>query len=197
MAAPAINGRWSVVQPEFRPLVGDNHHPSVRYSASVVLHEGQVVVTHGYFYDHDSRKPAWQSDAWVYKVRDNKWQRVHRGEKHGAPSARYSASAVVHDGGLYMFGGDDGGHKQSMNNYIFKAWFNELWRFDLSRYTWSAVLPAGGASSLPPKRALHCAVVLDDAMCGPCQPTNLPPLPPPPPSGGGSHSAPHDCYFGR
>eukprot|EP00967_Tisochrysis_lutea_P109409 scaffold170273_cov37-Tisochrysis_lutea.AAC.3 len=163
-SAPALAGRWTLVQPEFRPMVGDLAHPSVRYSACTVLHAGQLVVTHGYFYNHDKRQPAWQSDAWAYSLSEQTWRRVHQGEKYGAPSARYSASAVVHDGSLYMFGGDDGGHKRSMNNYVFKSWFDELWRLDLASYTWRAIKPVG-VSSLPHKRALHSAVVVDGAMC--------------------------------
>ncbi|EOD24830.1 hypothetical protein EMIHUDRAFT_115773 [Emiliania huxleyi CCMP1516] len=143
---------WDVVLPEHRPMIGDSAHPSVRYSACVVWHEGRIVVTHGYFYNHDIRQPAWLSDAWVFEVSRGAWRQVHRGERHGAPSARYSASAVVFDGGLYMYGGDDGGHKHSLHNYVFKAWNSELWRLDLSSFTWSSVTPAGRA---PPKRALH------------------------------------------
>ncbi|EOD36633.1 hypothetical protein EMIHUDRAFT_110115 [Emiliania huxleyi CCMP1516] len=143
---------WDVVLPEHRPMIGDSTHPSVRYSACVVWHEGRIVVTHGYFYNHDIRQPAWLSDAWVFEVSRGAWRQVHRGERHGAPSARYSASAVVFDGGLYMYGGDDGGHKHSLHNYVFKAWNSELWRLDLSSFTWSSVTPVGRA---PPKRALH------------------------------------------
>ena len=148
---------WDVVLPEHRPMVGDSTHPSVRYSACVVWHEGRIVVTHGYFYNHDIRQPAWLSDAWVFEVSRGAWRQVHRGERHGAPSARYSASAVVFDGGLYMYGGDDGGHKHSLHNYVFKAWNSELWRLDLSSFTWSSVTPAGRA---PPKRALHVAALV-------------------------------------
>jgi len=145
-------------------MVGDRSHPTVRYSSHAVFYEGQIIITHGYFYNHDISKPAWQSDAWAYTARSGMWRQVHRGEKDGAPSARYSGTAVLHKGGLYMYGGDDGGHKRSMNNYVFKAWNSELWRLDLGSYAWRSVTPAGGPSTLPPKRALHSAVVLGDAM---------------------------------
>ena len=91
----------------------------------------------------------------------NKWRKLHEGETAGAPSARYSSTAVLYDHALWMYGGDDGGHKTSMFNYVFQAWFTELWRFDLRAYTWQQVRPVG---TIPPKRALHGAVVLGDAM---------------------------------
>jgi len=87
---------------------------------------------------------------------------VHEGERHGSPSARYSASAVLHDGALWMYGGDDGGHKTSMFNYIFQAWFDELWRFDLTSYVWNKVEYKSATS--PSKRALHTAVAIGRHM---------------------------------
>ena len=43
-----------------------------------------------------------------------------------------------------------------MNNYIFNAHFDELWRLDLRSYQWRKVEPRSGPR--PPKRALHSAV---------------------------------------
>ena len=43
-----------------------------------------------------------------------------------------------------------------MNNYIFNAHFDELWRLDLRTYQWRKVEPRSGPR--PPKRALHAAV---------------------------------------
>ena len=48
-----------------------------------------------------------------------------------------------------------------MFNYVFQAWFNELWRFDLRTYTWQQIRPNGPP---PPKRALHAAVAIGDSM---------------------------------
>ena len=72
------------------------------------------------------RHPAWQSNAWAFNFGSQRWRKIHEGELAGAPSARYSTSSVLYDGALYMFGGDDGGHKKSMFNYVFHAWFDEL-----------------------------------------------------------------------
>ena len=49
-----------------------------------------------------------------------------------------------------------------MNNYIFGAHFDELWRLDLRSYAWRKVEPRAGPR--PPKRALHSAVELDGSM---------------------------------
>ena len=153
---------WSTTWPESKPVQGTATFPSVRYSASAVSYGGELVVTHGYFYDHQHHRPAWQSNAWAFNFARREWRRVHEGEKAGAPSARYCMSAVVFEHGMWVFGGDDGGHKHSMNNYVFGAHFDELWRLDLRTYAWRRVKPADGVA--PPKRALHQAVVLGASM---------------------------------
>lgn len=149
--------------PELKPVSGGGHHPSVRYSASAVAYNNELIITHGYFYNHGERHPAWQSSAWAFHLTQHKWRKLHKGEAYGAPSARYSASAVLFEHALWMFGGDDGGHKYSMNNYIFGAWFSEMWRFDLRTYRWRLIEPTEG-SPVPPKRALHSAAVVDGKM---------------------------------
>ena len=107
------------------------------------------------------RHPAWQSNAWAFNFGSQRWRKIHEGELAGAPSARYSTSSVLYDGALYMFGGDDGGHKKSMFNYVFQAWFDELWRFDLRAYTWQMVRPNGVT---PAKRVRRSAVTIGDSM---------------------------------
>ena len=49
-----------------------------------------------------------------------------------------------------------------MNNYIFGAHFDEIWRFDLRTYNWRKVQPRAGVA--PPKRALHTAVEIASSM---------------------------------
>jgi len=161
-AATADGSAWTFAAPQHTPVHGSRTFPSVRYSASAVEYKGELVVTHGYFYNHAIRHPAWQSDAWVFNFGSRKWRKVHEGERAGSPSARYSASAVLHDDALWMYGGDDGGHKTSMFNYIFQAWFDELWRFDLRSYVWNRVQYKSGVS--PSKRALHSAVAIGRHM---------------------------------
>ena len=64
-------------------------------------------------------------------------------------------------GSTTAYGGDDGGHKTSMFNYVFQAWFTEMWRFDLRTYVWHKV---EYKSACPSKRALHGAVAIGDSM---------------------------------
>jgi len=152
---------WSVVAPERTPVHGGRDYPSVRYSAAAVEYRGEIIITHGYFYNHAIRHPAWQSSAWAFNFGTKRWREIHGGEKEGAPSARYSCTAVLYDNALWMFGGDDGGHKHSMFNYVFQAWFNQMWRFDLRTYSWQQVRPNGAP---PVKRALHSAVTIGNSM---------------------------------
>ena len=161
-AAPPLHGaRWVSVTPERKPVQGGADYPCVRYSASAVAYEGRLIVTHGYFYDHEHRTPGWQSDAWAFSFRDAKWTRIHAGEAAGAPSARYSATGVLFEHGLWFYGGDDGGHKESPNNYVFGAHFDDLWRLDLRNHKWTQLQPP---APIPPKRALHTAVTFGGAM---------------------------------
>ena len=148
---------WSFVAQQRTPVHGGRDFPSVRYSASAVAYKGEMIVTHGYFYNHAIRHPAWQSNAWAFNFASRTWRKVHEGEGAGAPSARYSASAVLYDHALWMFGGDDGGHKKSMFNYIFQAWFDEMWRLDLRTYVWHKVRHE-------PLRQLLGAVVVGESM---------------------------------
>ena len=60
--------RWSVVAPERQPVHGGRDYPSVRYSAMAVAYKGELIMTHGYFYNHAIRHPAWKSDAYALEI---------------------------------------------------------------------------------------------------------------------------------
>jgi hypothetical protein len=112
-------GKWSLIYPQMQPVAGGVDFPSVRYSACAVAYSGKLIVTHGYHYNHAEHHPAWKSDAWSFAMAPPyRWEKVHDGEHAGAPSARYSSSCVLFDDALWMYGGDDGGHKHSMDNYV-------------------------------------------------------------------------------
>jgi hypothetical protein len=64
------------------------------------------------------------------------------------PSPRFGHSAVAHGGGLWVFGGRDGGRYHS-----------DVWRFDVTTTAWRLMDVAGPA----PRRA-HTATLLGDAM---------------------------------
>ena len=61
--SPGSAGEWSFVAPQRTPVHGGRDYPSVRYSAAAVQYKGELIVTHGYFYNHAIRHPAWQSNA--------------------------------------------------------------------------------------------------------------------------------------
>ena len=42
---------WSFVAPQRTPVHGGSDYPSVRYSAAAVAYRGELIVTHGYFYN--------------------------------------------------------------------------------------------------------------------------------------------------
>eukprot|EP00966_Prymnesium_polylepis_P298733 6903554-Prymnesium_polylepis.1 len=160
-AAADMQGTWSTLTPELKPVAGGPDHPSVRYSACSAMYNNQLIVTHGYHYNHEIRHPAWKSDAWSFDLSTRQWRKVHAGETAGAPSARYSGTCVVWDHAIWYYGGDDGGHKYRMHNYVFGAHFSEMWRFDLRTFQWR---PVQYATSAPLKRALHAAAIVGDAM---------------------------------
>ncbi|KAG8979221.1 hypothetical protein FRB90_008173, partial [Tulasnella sp. 427] len=68
------------------------------------------------------------------------------------PSARAYHSTVEYQGDLYIFGGHDHGLVPS---------FNDLWKFDTRKETWSQVQCSG---LLPDERDAHCATVIGDNM---------------------------------
>ena len=163
----AIAGEWSVVSPQAEPVWGTPTHIGVRYSHVGVAHAGRMVVSHGYFYNHQQHKPAWQSDTWSFEPASGAWTKLHAAwseDKAGhGPSPRYSVSAVVYADTLLMFGGDDGGHLHSPMNYIFGAYSDELWLFDLRAHSWQLVPKPEGAA-WPSKRALHGAALVNGRM---------------------------------
>ena len=112
----ALAAAWSISSPQRLPVTGGADYPSVRYSASSVMYNGEMIITHGYFYDHGNHHPAWQSNAWAFNIKQQTWRKIHEGERAGSPSARYCSSAVLFEHGLWMFGGDDGGHKTSVGS---------------------------------------------------------------------------------
>lgn len=116
VAPNPLAAAWSIASPQRLPVTGGADYPSVRYSASSIMYNGEMIITHGYFYDHGNHHPAWQSNAWAFNTKQQTWRKIHEGERAGSPSARYCSSAVLFEHGLWMFGGDDGGHKTSVGS---------------------------------------------------------------------------------
>lgn len=162
-----LKGTWEVVDPQIEPAWGNSNHIGVRYSHAAVAHAGELVVSHGYFYNHKHHTPAWQSDTWRFDPAGVAWRRVHGAWDEAAPavspSPRYSVSAVTYGDALLMFGGDDGGHLHSPTNYVFGAYFDELWVLDLVTHKWTPV-PKPAGQAWPSKRALHGAALVNGRM---------------------------------
>lgn len=168
-------------QPEnYDGVVGEV--PSVRYGHTAVLHQRQMVVTHGYFFSED-RGACFLDDTWALDVdyddsagdkhADKPWTLLssrkpsrHREPGNSSastmggnesrypcignsiPPARFHHSSVVHDGGMIMFGGTDGGQRNSRDgspcSFSFGpvAEMSDIWRFSLDggkgvqQYSW-------------------------------------------------------------
>lgn len=165
--AGALAGTWEVLDPETEPAWGTPAHIGVRYSHAAVAHAGELVVSHGYFYNHKRREPTWESDTWRFEPERAAWRRVHgpweRGKPREMPSPRYSTSAVEYGDALLMFGGDDGGHLHSPTNYVFDAFFDELWVLSLRSHEWF-LAPNPEGAPWPAKRALHGATLVNGRM---------------------------------
>ena len=56
------SGSWSFVAAQRTPVHGGHDFPSVRYSASAVQYRGEMIVTHGYFYNR-ARHPLMPSPS--------------------------------------------------------------------------------------------------------------------------------------
>lgn len=156
-AAANIHGRWATVGEQKTipdPFAKGISQLSVRYSHTAAVFEDQMIVTHGYFYNRNAKpsQPAWLHDTWSFSFKSGRWSILHDGKK-GAPSPRYGHSTFMHDGGMYIFGGDDGDHKASPTNYR-SHHFNDVWRFDMAARTWQEIKPAAG-SPVPAPRSLH------------------------------------------
>lgn len=72
------------------------------------------------------------------------------------PDARSEAGIVIHNDYLFMFGGiayDAKGEESPVD-------YNDLWRYDLSTYTWEKMKPTGRMQ--PPTRFSHAIAMLHD-----------------------------------
>ena len=161
--AGSFSGVWQQVGEQKSipdPYARGISQPSVRYSHSAVVWKDSMIVTHGYFYNRNVKPsaPAWLHDTWSFSFKTHRWTIMNEG-KGLAPSPRYGHSAFVYEGSMYLFGGDDGDHRASPTNYR-SHHFVDLWRFDLSKMTWSEVKEVTGPK--PPPRSLHASALIGD-----------------------------------
>ena len=129
---------WTEVAPQRPNTAGTS--PRTRYSSCMVAIGTDLVVSHGYFYDHSGggpqvlrslvlsfvssnrilrrcfvkpRSPSlhqWLTDTWTYSLERGGWHQRHSGQGTDRPHGRMSHTCVEWRGQLYLFGGDDGGH---------------------------------------------------------------------------------------
>lgn len=159
-----LKGTWEIVA-EQGPERGDAGHPSVRYSACAVSARHGVIVSHGYFHDHDRNTATWKSDTWLLHLHDGagnekrgQWQLLYNDAD--GPSPRMSHSCVLHDDHLVLYGGSQGGGMVPEGYYVANT-FSDVWEFDLVARTWTQ-LPQYGL--MPPSREHHSAVMVQGRM---------------------------------
>lgn len=116
--------------------------PTTRRCHSAVLHEASMFVFGGYI---DMRGAS--DELWQYELDTSKWNRIKwKGE---GPSPRYSHSAVVGAGGMWVYGGLEGLQVKS-----------DLWRWSFVSHSWSRIKSRGG----PPGLFGHSAIKIGEGM---------------------------------
>eukprot|EP00667_Euglena_gracilis_P019147 EG_transcript_20463 len=90
-----------------------------------------MFVSHGYFYNHQTREPSWRSDCWNFSLTTHRWTPVPASLPR--PNARYKHTIVAHEGSIYLFGGDDGGHRVS-RSHVWGSFHRDLWRYAGGRW---------------------------------------------------------------
>jgi hypothetical protein len=105
---------WTFIHP---PKRRQKDRPEIRYNTAVLSTSSSLLVTHGYFYNKDTRDATWLADTWTMPFAPpHTWRALvppSGGETATPrPAARYGHSAALHPARpheLYLFGGTDGG----------------------------------------------------------------------------------------
>lgn len=84
-----------------------------------------------------------------YFFQDNRWAKVNFSASQPQPKPRSGHSGVIHQGGMWIFGGRD-----DDNNKL-----NDIWRFDITASTWQEIKPSDGI--YPLERSGHSCDVFD------------------------------------
>jgi hypothetical protein len=150
---------WQIVHPQTSVAEGTGTQPSIRYGHTCNAYKGDLLVTHGYYYDRPRAAPTWLSDTWAMAAADGtfRWEcwsgnlpqavaynSYSTGRKPRAPCGRFGhVSAIIGDA-LFLYGGNDGGYSRTnRDDYKPGHDFDELWRLDLTNLSWSLVRPTG------------------------------------------------------
>jgi hypothetical protein len=177
LSALPPNGAWRVLHPQTKDPRGSDQQPAIRYGHASARLGDAWVLTHGYFFDHDSASPQWLSDTWSMDVhapysfrrvgagiaREHTRAAYGAGRAPDAPYGRFGTASVAHGGSsVYLSGGQDGGHSQhDQDGYEPGYEYDELWRLDLTSGRWSHVQPRGAT---PGARFLHAMAAIGDRL---------------------------------
>ena len=160
--------------------------PSVRYGHATTSTGHQVVIHGGY---NNKNQPTWMDDLWLFHrcstSNEWEWTSVKGDGVQLIPEARYShtlinlnapkdmKSTTAAATTLYLFGGDDGGHRHagelmtdSKSGYKWGQYFNDVWRVDivvhgdhLFKAKWMKMKTRSSLSE-PSPRTSHSAVAM-------------------------------------
>ena len=132
-----------------------------------------MIVSMGYFYNHQAGVPTWLADTWAFSFETRSWTLINNGtaadcvsctELHAfliaaAPRARYGHSAVVHNRWMYVFGGTGDTEKgRALEDAELES--GELWRLHLDTHQWHLVHPTLAHRNVPHPRSLHAATTI-------------------------------------
>ena len=173
----AEGGGWEIVHRQSEGSAGSSTQPSIRYGHAMLAHQGQTLITHGYFFDRESGQATWKSDTWSLQMeppyafqqlspgisQDKAFNAYNTHTLPEAPSGRFGTGGGARNGSFYLYGGHDGGYsRHGRQNYEPGYDFDELWRFDTTSNSWAS-LPATG-TAVPGKRYLLASTVLGDHL---------------------------------
>lgn len=127
---------------EWRKQAAKSWGPGTRRSHTAVIHESSMFVFGGYI---DMRGAS--DELWQYELDTARWVRVKW--KREGPCPRYSHSAAVGAGGMWVYGGLEGLQSK-----------NDLWRWSFVSHSWTRIKSRGG----PPALFGHSAVKVGEGM---------------------------------
>lgn len=117
------SSKWTVVSKQSSSSAGSATQPSVRYGHKCLPYEGNIICSHGYFFDRDSGVATWKSDSWAMQTQKPfHWSLLTKQLSQEHSHSQYSSGRIPHqpcgrfgfglaavNETLYLYGGHDGG----------------------------------------------------------------------------------------